>query len=1206
MVRVVAAAAILAWPVAHLLLPDGAPAGVVLQGAVFGSLYAFGAVGIVLVYRATRIVNFAQAELGSIAAVVAVHLGAQRGWNYFATVAIGLVLAALGGAAVERLIIRRFRNAPRLILAVVTIGVAQILNGASIVLAIRLSKDAATGTFVTPFGGKFVVHPITFGGDYIVAIVVVPLVLGAFGWFLRSTDHGVAVRAAADSTDRAQLCGIPVRRLSTLVWTIAGVLSALAVILRVPITGFISFTSISLGGTSLLVRTLAAAVIARMESLTVAAVAAVGLGVFEAIAAWNTGNATIVDALLVAVILLALLGQRRRERREEETALHTTRFQALREVRPIPAELSSLPEVRIGRAVMLIGILAFAVTLPVWLSPSREQLASIVLVYAIVAVGLVVLTGWAGQISLGHWALVGIGGAATAALHVRQGWDLFYALPAGVLISGLVALLIGLPALRIRGPFLAVSTLAFALTASTFILQPRHLPWFVTERFDRPVLWGRVTLEQDWRLYVIALVALVVVIAVVRSLRRSRAGRVLIAVRDNEPAAQAVGVPATRLKLVAFVISGAIAGLAGSVYVIVQNGVRPDAFGPEVSLRIFSMAVIGGLGSVPGAILGAVYVRGAEFFLPSGWALVASGAGILILLFFAPGGLGELLFRARDALLRRIADRRGLVVPSLIADVGGKDVAPRRPPRRRTGEGLLELNGVDVAYDRVQVVFGVDLVVREGEMVALLGTNGAGKSTLLRAISGLLEPTAGSISFDGKAIGGDDPERVAALGIGQMPGGRSVFPMLTVQENLRMAGWRIRRNADELNRSTEEMLLAFPILRQRLTTKAGALSGGEQQMLGLAQTLLSRPRLLLIDELSLGLAPIVVDELLEVVREIHRRGTTVVIVEQSVTTALRFAERAVFMEKGEVRYDGPAARLTSKQELLRAVFLGKPSRLTGGSRSNGARTRNGVALSVEGLTKSYGGLMAVEDVSIDVRSGEIVGVIGPNGAGKTTLFDMITGLIPPDDGVVRLGDATATEWPAHVRACAGLGRSFQHARLWPSLTVREAIAVARERHLREPHTLHALFGLPQSRESEQRVSEEVDELIDLLGLKAFRDKFVSELSTGSRRIVEIATILAHEPSVVLLDEPSSGIAQRETEALGPLLRRVQRETGCSMVVIEHDMRLITKLADRIVALDRGAVIAEGLPRNVMRHPRVVESYLGSVKRKTPKRAKARA
>jgi branched-chain amino acid transport system permease protein len=250
----------------------------------------------------------------------------------------------------------------------------------------------------------------------------------------------------------------------------------------------------------------------------------------------------------------------------------------------------------------------------------------------------------------------------------RHGWDLFAAVPAAVIVTALVALLIGIPALRVRGPFLAVTTLAFAVTSSTFFLDRRYVSWFVPDLVARPALWNRVTFAKDWQMYYLALFGLIIALTAARTLRSTRTGRALVATRDNMLAARSMGIDTTRVKLLGFMVSGGIAGLAGSLYVLHQTAFKTDAFGPEVSLRLFSMVVIGGLGSLPGAIIGAAYIRGAEFFLRGGWALIASGAGIIVLLLFLPGGLGQLIYRIRDSLLRRVANRRGLIVPSLVAD----------------------------------------------------------------------------------------------------------------------------------------------------------------------------------------------------------------------------------------------------------------------------------------------------------------------------------------------------------------------------------------------------------------------------------------------------------------------------------------------------------------------------------------------------------
>ena len=515
-------------------------------------------------------------------------------------------------------------------------------------------------------------------------------------------------------------------------------------------------------------------------------------------------------------------------------------------------------------------------------------------------------------------------------------------------------------------------------------------------------------------------------------------------------------------------------------------------------------------------------------------------------------------------------------------------------------EPLLVCQGVDVAYDKVQVLFGVDLEVADGEIVALLGTNGAGKSTLLKAISGLVDPTAGTISYAGRDITHADAVATSKLGIVQVPGGKAVFPTLTVAEHFRAGTWLYARDDPvEVRARIDHVLGLFPRLRERWDQMAGNLSGGEQQQLALGMAFVAKPRLLIIDELSLGLAPTVVEQLLGVVRAIHATGCTIVLVEQSVNVALSLAERAYFMEKGEVRFSGPTRDLLARGDILRSVFLeGASAGPGGGSKPAAAARRSPVdaaappVLSVSSLTKHFGGIVAVDGVTFDLLPGQVLGLIGPNGAGKTTIFDLISGLLPMDRGSIALQGRDVTSWGPDRRAAAGLGRSFQEARIFPSLTVAENIAIGLERHLPDRDHLAALLNLPAVQQQEEDVAFTVDDLVGLMGLGAFRDKFVAELSTGSRRIVDLAMAIAHDPAVLLLDEPSSGIAQRETEALGPLLRRIQQEAGCALLIIEHDMPLITSVSDEIIALEVGAILCRGTPQEVTADPRVISSYLG--------------
>jgi ABC-type branched-subunit amino acid transport system ATPase component len=233
---------------------------------------------------------------------------------------------------------------------------------------------------------------------------------------------------------------------------------------------------------------------------------------------------------------------------------------------------------------------------------------------------------------------------------------------------------------------------------------------------------------------------------------------------------------------------------------------------------------------------------------------------------------------------------------------------------------LLQIRNLDFSYGSVQVLFDVNLDLWEGEVLALLGTNGAGKSTVLRAVTGLGRPNRGVIRFEGESLTTASPAARLARGIVHVPGGKATFPSLSVRDNLRARGWSVRR--DDLIGRIDRALDLFPALRTRLEQPAGALSGGEQQMLALAGALLLNPKVLMIDELSLGLAPIMVQQLLQVMSSLKKEGLTTLIVEQSINVALTLADRAVFMEKGQVRFQGPATELLDRDDLVRAVFLG--------------------------------------------------------------------------------------------------------------------------------------------------------------------------------------------------------------------------------------------------------------------------------------------
>ena len=659
----IAALLLALWPLAAAVLPHGAPAGIVVQGIVLGTANGLLAIGLILIYRTNRIVNFAYGSLGSVAGLFGVELYLQNHWNYFAAMGVSLALGLALGGIVEFAVIRRFTRSSRLVLTVATIGLAQVLGGMELLLPTFFGgKAGPLGGFASPLHHRVLeLDPVIFTGDHVLILAVVPLVIAALAWFLGRTDAGIAMRASAENLDRARLLGIPVARLSTLVWIVGGGLSALTYVLTVPSRGAVPS---GLAGPGLLLPALAAAVLARMESLPVAFFAAAGLGALEQVVFWSGNVPSAADVVFLLVILGGLLFRRDRMGRLADTSSSWTDTAV---ARPVPFELRRLPEVRVAKG-LLYGLLAVAaVAAPFVFGSSATTTLSLTLVWAMVGVSLVVLTGWGGHISLGQFAIVGVGAVTAGNMVNKLDADLFVALLVSGIVGGVVALLLGLPALRIRGLFLAVTTLAFAVALDSYFLNPTYFNKWIPSPIVRPDLWQRFPLERARAMYFLCLTFLVLFAFLARGVRRARAGRVLIAARDNRRAAEAASVPTTGVILSGFVFSGILAGIAGGLHVIILHGARVGSYQPVQSLEVFSMAVIGGLGSVGGVLLGVFSLRALQN-VSAQYRLLITGTSLLAVLLVVPGGLGQVAFNIRDRFLRLVASRRGLLVPSLVAD----------------------------------------------------------------------------------------------------------------------------------------------------------------------------------------------------------------------------------------------------------------------------------------------------------------------------------------------------------------------------------------------------------------------------------------------------------------------------------------------------------------------------------------------------------
>ncbi len=653
--------------VQQLLLP--LPPGQVVLGLVLGLLTALLALGMALVYRANRILNFAQGDLGLVPSTLAVSLVNLGGLAYLPALGIGAVAAVALGAVVELAVIRRFFRAPRMILTVATIGLSQLLAFLALLVPRLWDETDVTQRIDAPFGWRLTLGSQVFFADDVLVLVLAPLALVAVAVLLRRTDVGVAVRASAERADRAALLGIPVGRLHTYVWALAALLSFLSLFLRAGVFGLPLGPAV---GFTVLLSALAALTLGRLTHLGAVVASAVALGLLERGVVWNDAltvgwgptsftlgldSDLLVPPVLGVVIVVALLVQRPGSSRADRDT--GASWPSADEVRPVPRELRSELPVRVAYWAGPAAVGGLLLALPRWLGPGDTLKAGAVVIFTIVLLSIVVLTGWAGQVSLGQMGFVAVGAAVGAKATADWGLDLTLALPLAGLVGGGVAVLVGLPALRLRGLYLAVTTLAFALATTSYFLNRQFWAWVPVQRIGRPPLLGRIGWDSPAGVYYVSLGVLVLVTAGLIGIRRSRTGRALVALRENEQGAQAYGVPVVRVKLFAFALSGFLAAVAGTLLAHHNQGFSLGLVAPEENLLVFTAAVVGGLGSMLGAALGAVFMKGGQWFLPGDWRLVASALGVLVVLWAVPGGLGGLVYGVRDAGLRWVARRRG-------------------------------------------------------------------------------------------------------------------------------------------------------------------------------------------------------------------------------------------------------------------------------------------------------------------------------------------------------------------------------------------------------------------------------------------------------------------------------------------------------------------------------------------------------------------
>ena len=656
------------------------PSFVLVQGVITGLGYGLLAMGLVLIYKTNRVLNFAQGQLGVVAAVFMVKCFYDFGFNYWFALAMSLALAGAVGALSE-LLLRRLFNRPRVLVMVATIGLSQVLFVFTALPFIRPKN--LYKPFPVPVDISFHIGTYLFTPGQVMTLVLAPIVAAALAIFVKWSPWGLAMRAMAENADSARLSGVWVRRTSTVAWTVAGVLSAFTAVLAAP--GQTSSLTEVLSP-ELLLLALTAAMVGAMVNLTAAFVAAIAVGVVQEVLVWNLASTAQVDLILfliVSVVLLARIAALQTGSRREE---RSTWLEGSRGRRRADGPLRR----KVG-ATGVVATVVVAALLPLVLNTGRTFLFSQICIYAVIALSLTVLTGWAGQVSLGQFGLVACG--ALIAAHLGASVPLILLLPFAGAVTAVIAVVVGLPALRVRGLYLAVSTLAFSLwfmgsvlgtTCWTVPLVGKRLctglPNPQSTLISRPSLLG-ISLVSERAFAWFSLGLLVVSVLMVRLWRDKGVARRLMAVRDNETGAGAMGIPLARTKLLAFALSGFMAGYAGVCLAFATERFSTDTFDPSYSILVVSMVVIGGLGSIDGAVLGAIYLVGlpAMFGTTPTIQFLTSGLGLLAFILYLPGGLAELLHRLGDlatSVVERLGQGRGdRVTPHAPAPEGGPVVA---------------------------------------------------------------------------------------------------------------------------------------------------------------------------------------------------------------------------------------------------------------------------------------------------------------------------------------------------------------------------------------------------------------------------------------------------------------------------------------------------------------------------------------------------
>ena len=957
-------------------------AGTLVLGLLNGLTIGLLAVGLVLVYKSNRFLNLAQGQMGTLSALLLAKWVLDWGWGWWAAFVVAIAVGVFTGLVVERFLVapvrRRSKSPIRLLL--VSLAASQVLLALTYFPA--LNPDAGrSSVYPQPFASHVVVGGVLLTGMWILTAVLVPLLVIGLAVFMRYSVLGKQIRAAANNPDAARLCGISVSRVSVISWMVAGGLSAISAVLVAPTQANFNVAAL---GPYLLMVTLGAAALGAFVSMPLALGGGVLLGLISQIVGATTSNGTDGELAVFAAVMLIVFVRGRAIGQAFTVAGGAVEDRPLLR---IPRELRSSRLVRYqwaGLAAIGLAVAAVFPLLPYFHTSANQFTLSLVLIYAVVGVGLTILLGWGGQVSLGQFALVGFGAYLTARW-VGHGWSL----PALLLVVGamcaLILVVVGLPALRVPGLTLAVTTLGFAVIGDDWLF---HQSFFGSaqsfgETLQSAPPWGPDlgTPHSALAVYYVALLVLTLALATGAALRRSVPGRAIVAVRDNERASAAFGLSPASVKLATLAVSGFFAGTAGVLWADAWKTVAPTQFPADLSLGLIAIPVIGGLGSLGGAAVASALIYGLAFFVgPSvsgvfgnfgqslAFSLLLAGVGQLAVLLQMPSGLAGMGQAAWQRVLDRRARRAALAVPgapepdtepvpavtplsAVAVRSNGSGETPlgvvagpwhhleaptTEPPAAADAPVVLEVTGVHVHFGGVVALDGPDICVRAGEKVGLIGTNGAGKTTLMNVISGVLQPDRGSVKVFGQEVADLAPDFRAAYGVSRSFQDATLFPGLTVTETIEVALGRRNRVG------TVSAMLAAPWVRtterhvareaRQIAERFGLapwadvqtsqLSTGTRRICDLAAQVASRPKLLLLDEPTAGVAQREAEAFGPLVADIRDElDCAILIVEHDMPLLMGLCDRIYALEAGAVIAEGTPEEIRHDPRVV-ASYLG--------------------------------------------------------------------------------------------------------------------------------------------------------------------------------------------------------------------------------------------------------------------------------------------